>query len=86
MPLRDVLKLFQRRERRAHELVLTPLQLEGVDEPIYAAEEIAEVFDLLALQVVGTNTAAVQLYQRLGYVAAATNRFWVRNPEPRPNA
>ena len=32
--------------------------------------------DLLALQVVSTNTPAVRLYQRLGYVAAATNRFW----------
>jgi len=36
--------------------------------------------DLLALQVVSSNTPAVRLYQRLGYVAAATNRFWVRDP------
>ena len=36
--------------------------------------------DLLALQVVSTNTPAVKLYERLGFVTAATNQFWVLNP------
>jgi ribosomal protein S18 acetylase RimI-like enzyme len=34
--------------------------------------------DLIGLQVVSSNTPAVALYQRLGFVAGATNRFWVR--------
>jgi ribosomal protein S18 acetylase RimI-like enzyme len=32
---------------------------------------------LLGLQVVSTNVAAVGLYQRLGFVGGATNRFWI---------
>lgn len=34
--------------------------------------------DLLGLQVVATNTPAVTLYERMGFVAAARNRFWVK--------
>jgi GNAT superfamily N-acetyltransferase len=33
--------------------------------------------DLIGLQVVATNTPAVNLYQALGFVAGATNRFWL---------
>lgn len=32
--------------------------------------------DLIGLQVVPTNVAAVALYQSLGFVTGATNRFW----------
>jgi N-acetylglutamate synthase len=32
----------------------------------------------IGLQVVTSNTPAVALYQRLGFVAGATNKFWVR--------
>jgi N-acetylglutamate synthase len=35
--------------------------------------------DWIGLQVVAGNTPAVALYQRLGFVAGATNRFWVKN-------
>jgi N-acetylglutamate synthase len=63
------------RRQGAAQAVMRALEAWAATQPV----------DLLALQVVGTNTAAVQLYQRLGYVAAATNRFWVRNPELRPN-
>jgi GNAT superfamily N-acetyltransferase len=38
----------------------------------------AEGVRLLGLQVVATNAPAVALYRGLGYSAAATNRFWVR--------
>jgi len=34
--------------------------------------------DLIGLQVVPTNTAAIGLYRQLGFVAGATNRFWVK--------
>ncbi len=34
--------------------------------------------DLIGLQVVSDNTPAVALYQRLGFVSGATNRFWIR--------
>jgi ribosomal protein S18 acetylase RimI-like enzyme len=34
--------------------------------------------DLLGLQVVGTNTPAVTLYERLGFAGGATNRFWAK--------
>ena len=34
--------------------------------------------DRLGLQVVATNRPAVALYERLGYVACARNRFWVK--------
>jgi ribosomal protein S18 acetylase RimI-like enzyme len=33
----------------------------------------------LGLQVVSTNTAAVALYERLGFAAGGTNRFWVKD-------
>lgn len=39
-----------------------------------SAQEVA----LLGLQVVATNSPAVALYERLGYVACARNRFWVK--------
>jgi N-acetylglutamate synthase len=32
----------------------------------------------LGLQVVATNAPAVALYQRMGFVSGATNRFWVK--------
>ncbi len=35
--------------------------------------------DLIGLQVVPTNIAAVALYRQLGFVAGATNRFWVKD-------
>jgi ribosomal protein S18 acetylase RimI-like enzyme len=38
----------------------------------------SQTVDLLGLQVVETNSAAVSLYQRLGFAGGATNRFWVR--------
>ncbi len=41
----------------------------------WAAEQQA---DLVGLQVVADNTAAIRLYESLGFVAGATNRFWVR--------
>jgi ribosomal protein S18 acetylase RimI-like enzyme len=34
--------------------------------------------DLVGLQVVSENTAAVRLYETLGFVAGAANRFWAR--------
>jgi ribosomal protein S18 acetylase RimI-like enzyme len=37
-----------------------------------------QTIDLLGLQVVDTNSAAVSLYHRLGFMDGATNRFWVR--------
>ena len=33
----------------------------------------------LGLQVVATNAPAIALYERLGYVSHATNRFWVKS-------
>jgi ribosomal protein S18 acetylase RimI-like enzyme len=38
----------------------------------------AQPADLIGLQVVSSNLPAMGLYQRLGFVAGATNRFWVR--------
>jgi N-acetylglutamate synthase len=35
--------------------------------------------DLVGLQVVAENTAAVRLYQTLGFVAGTVNRFWMRS-------
>jgi ribosomal protein S18 acetylase RimI-like enzyme len=37
-----------------------------------------QAVDLTGLQVVASNQAAVSLYRNLGFVAGATNRFWVR--------
>jgi GNAT superfamily N-acetyltransferase len=34
--------------------------------------------DMIGLQVVTTNMAAVRLYASLGFVAGATNRFWLK--------
>jgi ribosomal protein S18 acetylase RimI-like enzyme len=34
--------------------------------------------DMVGLQVVAANVAAVRLYEALGFVAGATNRFWMR--------
>jgi ribosomal protein S18 acetylase RimI-like enzyme len=34
--------------------------------------------DLIGLQVVAGNVAAVRLYEALGFVVGATNRFWMR--------
>lgn len=35
--------------------------------------------ELLGLQVVATNDAAITLYRNMGFVAGARNRFWVAN-------
>jgi ribosomal protein S18 acetylase RimI-like enzyme len=40
----------------------------------WAAQQGAET---IGLQVVATNVAAVTLYQRLGFIAGATNRFFL---------
>jgi GNAT superfamily N-acetyltransferase len=42
----------------------------------WAAQQHA---DWIGLQVVAGNTPAVTLYQRLGFVAGATNSFWVKS-------
>jgi ribosomal protein S18 acetylase RimI-like enzyme len=42
----------------------------------WAAEQKA---DLVGLQVVAGNQAAVRLYEGLGFVGGATNRFWMLN-------
>jgi GNAT superfamily N-acetyltransferase len=39
----------------------------------WAAQQDA---DLIGLQVVATNTPAIRLYEALGFVPGATNRFW----------
>jgi ribosomal protein S18 acetylase RimI-like enzyme len=57
-----------RRRQGAAESVLIALET-------WAAQQDA---DWIGLQVVAGNTPAVTLYQRLGFVAGATNRFWVR--------
>jgi N-acetylglutamate synthase len=41
----------------------------------WAAEQDA---DLVGLQVVATNVPAVRLYETLGFVEGATNRFWIK--------
>jgi N-acetylglutamate synthase len=38
----------------------------------------AQDADLAGLQVVAQNTPAIRLYETLGFVAGATNRFWVK--------
>jgi N-acetylglutamate synthase len=43
-------------------------------EPWAAQQDV----DWIGLQVVTSNTPAVALYQRLGFVAGATNSYWVR--------
>jgi ribosomal protein S18 acetylase RimI-like enzyme len=55
------------RRRGAAFAVLTALES-------WAARQRA---DTMGLQVVTVNTAAVALYRRLGFVAGATNRFWI---------
>jgi len=42
----------------------------------WAAQQDA---DWIGLQVVASNSPAVTLYQRLGFVAGATNTFWVKS-------
>jgi GNAT superfamily N-acetyltransferase len=39
----------------------------------------AQAADLIGLQVVSSNAAAIGLYQGLGFAAGATNRFWMRS-------
>jgi ribosomal protein S18 acetylase RimI-like enzyme len=52
----------------------------GAEATLRALEAWAALQDaaLLGLQVVATNTPAVALYERLGFVTHARNRFWVR--------
>lgn len=57
-----------RRRRGAAQSVLMALET-------WAAQQDAEWF---GLQVVASNTPAITLYERLGFVAGATNCFWVR--------
>ena len=57
-----------RRQGAAH-AVMQALEAWAATQPV----------DQVCLQVVSTNTPAIRLYQRLGYAAAATNRFWVRD-------
>lgn len=57
------------RRQRAGHAVMTGLLA-------WAAKQKA---DLVGLQVVEANLAAVRLYEGLGFVAGATNRFWVLN-------
>lgn len=57
-----------RRRQGAAQSVLTALET-------WAAKQTAE---WIGLQVVASNTPAIALYERLGFVAGATNRFWVR--------
>jgi GNAT superfamily N-acetyltransferase len=40
--------------------------------------------DLVGLQVVATNTAAIRLYEALGFTAGATNGFWTRPVKTTP--
>jgi ribosomal protein S18 acetylase RimI-like enzyme len=55
------------RRRGAARAVLTALET-------WAARQAV---DWIALQVVATNTPAVRLYEQLGFVHGATNRFWI---------
>jgi ribosomal protein S18 acetylase RimI-like enzyme len=57
-----------RRRQGAAQSVLTALETWG-------AQQDAE---WIGLQVVASNTPAIALYERLGFVADATNSFWVR--------
>ncbi|WP_158925978.1 GNAT family N-acetyltransferase [Acidisphaera sp. S103] len=57
-----------RRRQGAAQSVLTALET-------WAAKQTAA---WIGLQVVASNTPAIALYERLGFVAGATNRFWVR--------
>jgi ribosomal protein S18 acetylase RimI-like enzyme len=41
----------------------------------WAAQQDAE---WIGLQVVASNTPAIALYEHIGFVAGATNSFWVR--------
>jgi GNAT superfamily N-acetyltransferase len=53
----------------------------GAAQAVLAALEhwaARQSVDWLGLQVVTGNAPAVLLYQRMGFVAGATNRFWVR--------
>jgi GNAT superfamily N-acetyltransferase len=57
-----------KRRQGAAQSVLTALET-------WAAQQDAR---WIGLQVVASNTPAVALYERLGFVAGATNSFWVR--------
>ena len=50
------------------------LEAEGI-KPAWAAGQDA---DWIGLQVVASNIPAVRLYDQLGFVGGATNRFWVQ--------
>ena len=58
----------------------TDVQRQGAGSAVMRSVEqwaCSQPADILALQVVSSNVAAVGLYQGLGFVACATNRFWV---------
>ena len=57
------------RRKGGAEAVLRALELWAADQGVH----------MLGLQVVTTNAPAVALYRSLGFVAVATNRFWVRD-------
>jgi ribosomal protein S18 acetylase RimI-like enzyme len=57
-----------RRRQGAAQSVLTVLET-------WAAQQDAE---WIGLQVVASNTPAIALYEHIGFVAGATNSFWVR--------
>ncbi len=52
----------------------------GADAVLRALESWASTQDaeIIGLQVVATNAPAIALYERLGFVAGARNRFWVK--------
>jgi GNAT superfamily N-acetyltransferase len=58
------------------------MRRQGAAQSVLAALEAwasAQGVDWIGLQVVTGNTPAVALYQRLGFVAGATNSFWVKD-------
>ena len=75
----DVLERF----RQTQEVVRARLRNEQADvaAALRALENWAATQNArwLGLQVVATNAPAIALYERLGYVSHATNRFWVKS-------